>query len=324
VKVFLTGGTGFIGGHVARALRARGDDVVALVRSPERASMLRGLSCELITGNVTDTQAMQRSMAGCDAVIHSAGVYKVGIPIEERPAMYETNVRGTQEALDVAVQEGVGRIVYISTVNLFGNTMGEIVDETYTRPPGDPYLSYYDQTKFLAHQVALARIAQGAPVVIMQPGGVYGPGDHSEIGRLVEQMTSGRLLFMSFPELGFNFVHVEDVAQGILLGLDGGRVGHSYVLGGEITTLGTIISRVASIVGKRPPRFSLPTWLARAAIPFGPLVGRMLHQPPNLRELISAADGVTYWATDGKARHELGYAPRDLDSGLRQTVSNPL
>jgi nucleoside-diphosphate-sugar epimerase len=269
---------------------------------------------------VADAEALGQAVTGCDAVFHLAGAYRIGIPARERPAMYAANVAGTERVLDAAANAGVSRIVYVSTVTVFGNTRGEVVDETYRRPAGD-YLSYYDETKCLAHQAAMDRAGKGAPLVIAQPGGVYGPGDHSEIGTLMDQMRTGTLRFLSFPETGFNAVFVDDVADGILLTHDRGRVGECYVLGGEITTLGKIIRRVAELSGRRPPGFTMPAWLSRSAIPLGPLVGRILHQPPNLRELIRAADGVTYWATDRKARQELGYAPRDLDTGLRQTLS---
>jgi nucleoside-diphosphate-sugar epimerase len=156
--------------------------------------------------------------------------------------MYEGNVVATERVLDAAAEGGVDRIVYVSTVNVFGNTHGRVVDETYHRPGGD-FVSYYDETKFLAHQAAVDRISRGSPIVIVQPGGVYGPNDHSEIGRFIEQMRAGTLRVLTFPELGFNFVHVEDVADGIVLAHDKGRVGQSYVLGGEITTLGAVIAQ---------------------------------------------------------------------------------
>ena len=319
MRAFVTGGTGFIGGHLVRQLLGRGDDVVALARSAEKGSELEKAGAALAIGDLTARRGLRDAMAGCAAVYHAAGVYRVGIPVADRPEMYEANVVGTERVLDAAADAGVERIVYVSTVNVFGNTGGKVVDETYRRP-GDDFLSYYDETKFLAHQAAVERVARGAPVVIAQPGGVYGPNDHSEIGRLIDQMVAGTLRFMSFPHLGFNFVHVEDVAAGIILAGDRGRLGQSYVLGGAITTLGAVMTRVGAIVGRKPPRLTLPAAIARMAIPIGPLVGRILHQPPNLRELIRAADGVTYWATDAKARRELGYSPRELDTGLEQTV----
>ena len=321
MRAFVTGGTGFIGGHVIRRLRERGDEVAALVRSPDKASELRELGCELVEGDLSSDQAIRSGVEGCDSVFHVGAVYKVGVPDREHEAMYDANVRGTERVLDAAVAAGAGRIVYVSTVNVFGNTHGRVVDETHRRDEGDGFLSYYDETKYRSHQVALERIGQGAPVVIVQPGGVYGPGDHSEIGNMIRQTRAGKLRMKAFPELGFNLVHVEDVADGILLAHDRGEVGESYVLGGELSTMGELIDKTAAIAGRKPPRLTLPATMAKLSAPLGPLVGPALGFPPNLSEAIRAAHGVTYWAKDDKARRELGYSPRDLDTGLRQTVS---
>jgi nucleoside-diphosphate-sugar epimerase len=321
MRAFVTGGTGFVGLATVRALRARGDDVVVLVRSPSKATALRDLGVTLVEGDMSSKDALRAAMAGCDAVLHIAGSYKIGIPPSERPAMFDANVRGTEATLDAAIDAGVPRIVYVSTVNVFGNTKGSVVDETYRRDPAEGYLTYYDETKFLAHRMAEERIAKGAPIVIVQPGGVYGPGDHSQVGSTIEQVRTGKLRARSFPGIGLTFVHVDDVASGILLALDRGRVGESYVLGGQITTLGDVIDRTAAIAGTKAPRMTIPSWMTRVAIPFAPVVTKAMGLPPNLRELISSADGVTYWGSDAKARTELGYAPRDLDTGLRQTLA---
>jgi dihydroflavonol-4-reductase len=320
VRTFVTGGTGFIGGHLVRKLRQRGDEVVALVRSPERGRELRDLGCELIQGDLERVDELRRGLEGCDSAFHAAAVYKVGIPKSERPAMYDANVRGTERVLDAAANAGVSRIVYVSTVNVFGNTGGNVVDESYERP-GDGYLSYYDETKFLSHQIVRDLIQQGAPVIIVQPGGVYGPDDHSEIGNIIDQVRSGKLKMRMFPATGFNLVHVEDVADGILLAHDKGKIGESYVLGGEISTMGDLIDKVAEIEGRQPPKREMPVSLMKLAIPIGPVVGKAMGFPPNLGELIRVSDGVTYWAKDDKARRDLGYSPRDLDTGLRQTLA---
>jgi nucleoside-diphosphate-sugar epimerase len=253
-------------------------------------------------------------------VFHVAAIYKVGIPKSERPAMHESNVRGTERVLDAAVEAGVKRIVYVSTVGVFGNTHGKVVDESY-KHPGSDFLSCYEETKYLSHQVALDRIAKGAPIVIVQPGGVYGPGDHSEIGNFIDQTSKGKLKMLMFPELGFNLVHVDDVAEGILLAHDKGQVGESYVLGGEISTMKGLIEKVAELSGQKAPTRALPPVAMKMAIPIGPLVGRMMGFPPNLAELIRTSDGVTYWATHDKAREQLGYSPRDLETGLRETLA---
>lgn len=319
MRAFVTGGTGFIGSRLVQKLRDRGDDVVALVRSREKAAGLDALGVELVEGSLSASDAIRKGLEGCDAAFHAAAVYKVGIPAAEHEAMYDSNVRGTERVLDAAFQAGVARIVYVSTINVFGNTDGETVDETYERAPGN-YLSYYDETKYLAHQAALERARRDVPIVIVQPGGVYGPGDHSEVGNVIDQTRSGKLRALPFGGLGLNLVHVDDVADGILLAHDRGTVGESYVLGGEIVTMRDLVQRTAELTGRKPPKRDLPTGVIKLAAPAGPLVGKLTGFPPNFRELISASDGVTYWAKDDKARRELGYAPRDLATGLRQTL----
>jgi nucleoside-diphosphate-sugar epimerase len=294
--------------------------VVALVRSPEKANALRELGCEPVEGDLSSADAIERGVQGCDAVFHVAAVYKVGIPKSERPAMHEANVRGTERVLDAAIDAGVKRIVYVSTVGVFGNTNGQVVDETY-KHPGKDFLSCYEETKYLSHQVAIDRIDKGAPIVIVQPGGVYGPGDHSEIGNFIDQTRNGKLKMLMFPELGFNLVHVDDVAEGILLAHDKGAVGQSYILGGEISTMRRLIEKVAQLSDRKAPTRELPVGAMKLAIPIGPLVGRMMGFPPNLGELIRTSDGVTYWASHDKAREQLGYNPRDLETGLRETLA---
>jgi dihydroflavonol-4-reductase len=320
MKALVTGGTGFIGKHVVRRLRERGDDVVVLARTPARAADLRELGCEIVAGDLSDSAAIRRGIKGCDAVFHLGATYKVGIPKSDRPAMHDANVGGTERVLDAAIEAGAKRIVYVSTGNVYGNTRGQVVDESYVRPQPPEFLSYYDQTKYEAHQVALDRIARGAPIVIVQPGGVYGPDDPSELGNMIDQTRAGKLKLRMFPDAGFNFIHVEDVAEGIVLAHDKGRLGESYNLAGVKATMGDLVDTTAGLSGRKPPRITMPPALMKLAIPVGPLVGRMMGFPPNLAELIRTSDGVTFWMTDEKARRELGVNPRDLDSGLRQTL----
>ncbi len=320
MRAFVTGATGFIGSHVARKLRERGDEVVALVRSPGKAGQLKAVGCEIVEGDLSSEDAIRSGVQGADAVLHVAATYKVGVPRSQHPALYDANVRGTERVLDAATEARVNRIVYVSTGNVYGNTQGAVVDETYVRPQPPQFLSYYDQTKYEAHQVALNRIAKGAPIVIVQPGGVYGPGDPSELGNMIDQARTGKLKLRLFPEAGFNFVYVEDVADGILLALDKGRIGESYNLGGPKATMGELVDKTAELSARKPPRATMPPPLMKLAIPIGPVVGKLMGFPPNLGELIRTSNGVTFWMTDEKARRELGYQPRDLDTGLRQTL----
>jgi dihydroflavonol-4-reductase len=320
VKVFVTGGTGFIGGEVVRQLRARGDEVVCLVRTPEKATKLTELGCELISGDLGDAEALRAGMQGCDGLIHAAAMYEVGIPAKQHPAMYEANVRGSEIVLEAALAAKVGKVVYVSTVGIFGNTHGKVVDESYEHP-GKEFTSYYEETKLEGHRIAKRMMAEnGLPGVIVQPGGVYGPGDESQVADLLKEFFAGRLFLLPFPELGICLSHVDDIAAGILLGLDKGKVGETYVISGPATTMREAIDTIAAVSGRKAPKRNLPTSLMKALTPIGPLVGKMMGQPPNLRELISTADGVTFWASYEKAGRELGYAPRGMEEGMRQTL----
>jgi len=321
VRVFVTGATGFIGGEVARQLRARGDEVACLVRSPGKARALTALGCEIVSGDLADEAALRRGMEGADAAIHVAAMYEVGIPARQHPAMYEANVRGTERAMRAVLEAKVPRAVHVSTVGAFGNTHRKVVDESY-RHPGKEFTSYYEETKLESQRVVERMIAEEAlPCTIVQPGGVYGPGDPSQVSDLLEQFFAGRLPLLPFPELGVCMTHVEDIAAGILLALDGGKLGEAYVLSGPVTTMRDAIETVAGLTGRKAPRRAMPTAVLKAMAPLGPLVGRLMGQPPNLRELISSADGVTFWASHEKASRELGYAPRGMEEGLRQTLA---
>jgi nucleoside-diphosphate-sugar epimerase len=234
--------------------------------------------------------------------------------------MWEANVAGTERVMRAALEAKLPRIVYVSTVGVFGNTHRKVVDESYEHP-GKEFTSYYEETKLEAHRSTKRMIAEdGLPAIIVQPGGVYGPGDTSSIGVLLDQFLSGRMPLMPFPELGICLSHVEDVATGILLALDKGRTGETYVISGPVTTIRDAIEVVAELTGRAAPRRAMPVPLLKALTPVGPLVGKLMGQPPNLRELISSADGVTFWAAHEKASRELGYAPRGMEEGLRQTL----
>jgi dihydroflavonol-4-reductase len=305
MRVFVTGATGFVMGAVARALRARGDAVVALVRSPSRAATLTALGCELVAGDVVDPSAAVDEIRRCDALIHGAAIYEIGVSATRRREMEETNVTGTRRILDAARASGVPRIVYVSTIAAFGNTQGAVVAEGH-RPTLRP-TSAYEDTKRRAHDIALDVARSGAPIVIVQPGQVYGPNDHSAVGANLRALAEGRLRYRAFEGLGLNLVHVDDLADGIVRALDRGRIGECYILGGEITTLGDAYRAVAKVTGRSLPPLVLPTALAR-------LAGQLI---PSMREVVSSADGVTFWAADSKARSELKTSPRDLATGMR-------
>ena len=320
MRVFLTGATGPLGGEVARLLRARGDEVRALVRDPSRADALRVLGCEVVRGDLSDEAALVQHCRGVQAVVHAAALAQLGVTPARREAMVDANVTGTERVLGAALTAGVPKAVHVSSVAVFGDTRGQVADEGWQRDPAAGWTSAFEQTKALAHRRACEIASRGLPLVVVQPGTVYGPEDAGALSEVLARFLGGRLRALPFPDLGVCPVHHDDVAAGVLLALDKGVPGESYVLAGDPLRLAELLGVLADVSGRRPPRITVPTALLRALTPAGPLVGRAFGLPPNLRELISAADGVTFWASSDKAMDELGWTSRPLREGLAEMV----
>jgi len=319
MRVFVTGGNGFIGAAVVRRLVDRGDRVTAVVRDPSSAERLAEMGVDLRQGDLSRTAAIVDAMRGSDAGVHLAGMYRVGIPPSERPAMHDANVGATLRVLDAFGTAGLDRLVVVSTINAAGNTHGRIVDERYRRDLTEGFLSYYDETKYLAHRAALERIGSGSRIVIVQPGQVYGPRDHSGIGQQVRAAYEGSLRYIVLGDLGLAPVFVNDVAAGIVAALDRGRIGEAYFLGGQNTRLRDMLAAAARVGGRKLPSLELPVPLMRLGARLPARIARSMGFPDDLGEVVRAGLGVTYWGSSAKAATELGYAPRDLASGMRAT-----
>jgi dihydroflavonol-4-reductase len=319
LRVVVTGGAGFIGRAVVKRLADRGDEVVALVRDPPKAQFLATKNVTLVASDLHSVPAMTAQMEGADAVIHGAGSYVVGIKKSERPQMWDANVGTTERVLDAAMAVGVRRIIYVSTVNVFGDTHGAKPDESYRRDLAEGWLSYYDEAKYRAHEAAEKRIAAGAPIVVVMPSQVFGPNDHTLLSLQLAQAHAGRLRYEILGDAANAWVHVDDLAAGVVAAFDHGRSGEAYILAGECYRLHDAIAVAARVGGHHPPRISLPTALLRLVAPINDRLGGLPGFPPNLGETIRAGDGVTYWASHDKATKELGFNPRSLEQGIADT-----
>jgi len=316
MKAFVTGGTGFIGRHLVRQLLERGYDVTALARSEDSAAELAATGAAVALGDITERESMRAGMTGSNVVFHLAGWYRIGSP--DWMTAETINVAGTRNVLRLAHELGVPKIVYTSTTTVFGDTKGQMVDETFFQ--GGPFVTEYDRTKWLAHyKVAVPLIEQGAPIVIVMPGAVYGPGDHSLIGRLMVDFWQGSLPAVFGPEFVHTYAHVADVARGHILAAEKGRKGESYIISGPAVPLGEVVDFWSMITGKPGPKVSVPARLVR---PFTPAIGALGENLP-LPEMYSreaaALLSCTYMARSDKARTELGWRPRSLQEGMSET-----
>jgi nucleoside-diphosphate-sugar epimerase len=303
---------------VAKQLRSRGHQVVALVRSRDKAELLAKLGIELQLGDITEPATLRKPMEGADGVFHLAAWYKIGAPraIAEATAI---NVGGTRHVLEAMREVGVPKGVYTSTLAVFSDTHGRLVDESYRY--NGPHLTAYDETKWRAHyEVALPAITAGLPLVIVQPGAVYGPGDTSALRGIFVNHLRRRLPFAP-ARTAYCWGHVDDTAHAHIEAMERGRIGETYIIAGPPHTLIEFFEIAEELTGVPAPKIRVPPGMMRATA----ALSRLLENFVTLPELYSSESlretaGVTYLGDNSKARRELGYNPRPLREGLAETL----
>lgn len=316
MKYFVTGATGFVGGRVARQLAEAGHEVVAVVRSPAKATDLAALGITVVRGDVTDKESMRAPMRGVDGVYHIAGWYKIGArdPREGQAI----NVQGTRNVLELMREHAIPKGVYTSTLAINSDTHGQVADETY-RFNGS-HLSIYDRTKAAAHALADQMIAAGLPLVIVMPGLIYGPGDTSSVRTTLIQYLQRRLPLLP-KQTAYSWAHVDDIAQGHIQAMEQGRPGESYIIAGPTHTLIEAIELAERITGIAAPRLRAAPGALKAMAALMGLVERVVPVPASYTaEYLRVSAGATYIGSNAKARRELGYRPRPLAEGLAATL----
>ena len=309
-KYFVTGATGFIGGRVVRQLIEGGHKVIAVVRNPSRAPDLRKLGVDVRPGDVTVAESLWAPMTGVDGVFHIAGWYKIGT--KDRAQGERVNVQGTRNVLNAMKGLGIPKGVYTSTLAVFSDTHGQLVDETYRVDGKGPWLTEYDRTKWLAHyEVAEPMMHEGLPLVIVQPGLNYGPGDTSEVRPTLVRYLRRRLFALP-RETAYCWAHVDDTARGHLLAMEKGVPGESYIIAGPRHSLIEAFQIAERITGIRAPRMHISPAFLRG-------IARLTRS-----ERIRAIAGVTYLGSHEKARRTLGFDPRPLEAGLRETLAHEM
>ncbi len=317
MKYFVTGATGLIGGRVARQLAQAGHEVVALARAPEKAIDLARLGVRVCQGDVTEKESLRAPMTGVDGVFHIAAWRKIGA--RDKSQAERINVAGTRNVLEMIRELRIPKSVYTSSVAIFSDTHGRLVDETY-RYDG-PHLSEYDRTKWRAYyEVAEPMMQAGLPLVVVLPALVYGPGEASPISPMLTRYLRRRLPIVP-QQAASCWAHVDDIARGHLLAMDNGAPGESYILGGPLHSFIEVIDLAEQITGIPAPRLHLAPGMMRALAALMGAIGAVFPLPDIYNaETLRCCAGVTYLGSDEKARRALGFTVRPLAEGLRETL----
>ncbi len=314
---FLTGGTGFVGANVARALLAAGWSVRALARPGSDRRNLLDLGLDIVDGDITAPD-LASHMRGAEAVFHVAAHYSLFR--RDREALMRSNVLGTRNVLAAAKRAKVRRTVYTSSVAAIGVKHRGVADETYRSDP-ERLIGAYKRSKYLAEREAMGAALAGQDVVIVNPTTPIGPWDRkpTPTGDIIVRFLRGRMP-AAIPETGLNWVDVADVARGHLLAHERGRSGERYILGAENLPLRSLLQRVGREVGRSAPRYSLPHWIPLAAAFIDEeMLARMGREPTIPVDGVRMSREFMYYDSS-KATIELGYVPRSIDGAIRSAV----
>lgn len=313
MRALVTGGTGFVGGAIVRELVRRGERVRVLARASSRTEHLERLGVEIARGDILDAASLRAAIDGCERIFHAAAVYEFGL--RDESALMRTEIDGTRNVLEAALEAGVKMVVYTSTALVVGERRGEMGDEQ-TRHRGY-FLTRYERAKYEAEQVALAYLARGLPIVFIKPAAVLGPGDLKPTGRSILAAASGRLPGL-FPGV-LTVVDVEEVAAAHLAAADR-SAGEHYIVAGHIVSAPEVLGAASELAGVRPPPV-VPVAAARAYAALAELWAGLTGKPPLLaRETVRLlAHG--FRVSGAKAARELGIHYRPWRESVQRALT---
>ena len=319
MKAFITGATGFLGSHVARVLAGQGADLRLLVRPTSNLKNLEGLKAETATGDLRNPASLEKAMSGCEVVFHVAADYRLWV--QDPAEMYRSNVEGTRAILDAARKNGVGCVVYTSSVATVGFTgNGSPANEDSPVSLAD-MIGHYKRSKFMAEQLAVEAGRSGMRVVTVNPTTPVGEQDikPTPTGRIVVDFLKEK--FPAYVDTGLNLVDVHECARGHVSALEKGKSGERYILGGENLTLKQILDKLGVISGLPSPKVKLPYFFAFAAGLVDETVsGRLLGREPRATVEAVRMGKKKMWASSDKAVRELGWRIAPVQDALRRAV----
>jgi dihydroflavonol-4-reductase len=317
---FVTGATGFLGSHVARALAEQSAELRLLVRPTSNLKNLEGLKAETATGDLRDPASLEKAIADCEVVFHVAADYRLWV--RDPAEMYRSNVEGTKAILDAARKNSVRCVVYTSSVATVGFTgNGRPADEDSPVSLAD-MIGHYKRSKFMAEQLALEVGRGGMRVVTVNPTTPVGEQDvrPTPTGRIIVDFLKRK--FPAYVETGLNLVDARECARGHIAALEKGKSGERYILGGENLTLKQILDKLGVISGLPSPKVKLPYFVAYAAGAVDQTVqGRLLGREPRATIETVRMGKKMMWASSGKAERELGWKTVPVDDALSRAVA---
>lgn len=320
-RAFVTGATGFLGRRLVHALRSGGHAVTAFVRDENRARALLGPEVALCLGDLELAGPKEADLAGHDVLFHLAAWYSLGEVDEVR--MRRLNDEAVGDVLEAAARAGVPRVVHCSSVGVYGNTRGAVATEGHYDQESVSALTY-TRTKRGGHLRALDAATQGQDVVIAVPASIFGAEDPSIIGRLLDFVRRGFMPIAFYRTTRMAFVHVDDVASGLILAWLHGTAGREYVLTERTMSLEDVFSAAARAAGRTPPLLWLPDFAIRFARPLSPLFAPIFGQGPRvLDDAVNMMEGATLDFDGTRARTELGWTPLPFAERLAQTLDAP-
>jgi dihydroflavonol-4-reductase len=318
VPNLVTGGTGFVGAHVVRALLARGREVRCLVRAGSPRDNLAGLPVEIVPGDLNDPASLSRACAGADIVYHVAADYR--LYARDPREIYRANVDGTKALLRAAGDAGVTRFIHTSSVGALGLTNdGSPATET-TPVTLDGVVGHYKKSKFLAEREADAAVAAGLPVVIVNPSTPIGEYDikPTPTGQVIVDFLARRM--PAYVRTGLNLIDAKDVAEGHLLAAERGRVGEKYILGHRNMTLKQMLDALEAITGLPAPRVRVPHALPLVVGAIDTTLARLTGRVPRVPLEAVRMSRKTMYFDASKAVQELGLQQTDVAIALRRAV----
>jgi dihydroflavonol-4-reductase len=319
MKIFVTGATGFVGHHVAKALAAEGAELRLLTRKSSNLANLEGIHGETVTGDLLEPETLKSALAGCDAVVHVAADYRLWIP--DPATMYRANVDATRELLRMAREAGVPRFVYTSSVaTMHFRTDGIVINEDTPVSLGD-MVGHYKRSKFLAEREAIAAAQNGQQVMILNPTSPIGSNDRkpTPTGQIILDFLNGK--FPAYMDTGLNLVDVAEVARAHVLALTKGTPGRRYILGGENLTLKQILDKMAAITGLPSPTVRIPFIVAATYAFFEEwITGRIRGKEPRatLEEVCMGRKKM--FASSAHAQAELGFRIAPVYPAMRAAI----